>query len=406
MPRTNKKTKRKDSGEAVTPAAAVGAVTVVEPPLKTTSTPASDSSKSQAPQQNTTTDSTTRKRKRGKRGKGQQQEEEEEAQPASIPAETTTQSISAPKKPKTAATPAPTASEKTTAGGGAKRKRSRKRNRRTTAAEDAQGSSSSSSDSDTEDDEPTPVIPARAKPTSASSSDSSDDSSSDEETKVPSAAKKAIVIPPPKSQMKMPSGAELGPDPASASPALSEQTQRALAYAQRFARDRPSWKFEKQRQNWLLRHVLDVYLSSSGVVSTDEAAVEKEKGANGAGNGKEEDDEDGDVRIPGAYVHVLAYYYAHMVGGAKARIIETLREAANKVIPDEDQDAAIEAIPSTSETAAPTFSIGDLALQKEAQEEKEKGADVANAAKLKAARDELRRRKEVGRRLLELMGEL
>ncbi|KAE8207762.1 hypothetical protein CF327_g7262 [Tilletia walkeri] len=402
MPRTNKKTKRKDSGEAATPAAAVGTVTVVEPPVKTTSTPASDSSKSQATQQNTT-DSTTRKRKRGKRGKGQQQEEEEEAQPASIPAETTTQSISAPKKPKTAATPAPTASEKTTAGGGPKRKRSRKRNRRTTAAEDAE--SSSGSDSDTEDDESTPVIPARAKPTSASSSDSSDDSSSDEETKVPSAAKKAIVIPPPKSQMKTPSGAELGPDPASASPALSEQTQRALAYAQRFARDRASWKFEKQRQNWLLRHVLDVYLSSPGIDSTDEAAVE-EKGANGAGNGKEEEDEDGDVRVPGAYVHVLAYYYAHMVGGAKARIIETLREAANKVIPDEDQDAAIEAIPSTSETAAPTFSIGDLALQKEAQEEKEKGADVENAAKLKAARDELRRRKEVGRRLLELMGEL
>ncbi|KAL9932589.1 hypothetical protein V8E36_008706 [Tilletia maclaganii] len=377
-----------------TPATSAPATTTVNPQSTSTTTPTS-----------------TRKRKRGKHSSS--------SAPTTVTTATT--AVSANEDRKAQGTTASQTTKQPQAATGTKRKRNRKRNRRTTAAlstaQDKSDSDSSSSSYSDDDDAPprcSAIAPpaklgtrSQADDSESSSSESSSESDSDADTRQGSAAQRK--------QAAIPTGTSLGPDPESLTSQLDEQTRRALSYAQRFARDKAAWKFEKQRQNWLLRHALDLDLdyvldSDSKALDGGDASGEPEQNWDATMTGAEGDkDDDTAVRIPAIYADVLAWYYANMQGGAKTRIVETLRTAADLDVPDEPAKSH----PTESTEAAsavgptPSFSIGDLAMAKEkAEEAAEKIPDGATADRSLAATAELnRRRKVAAQRLLELMGE-
>ncbi len=202
-----------------------------------------------------------------------------------------------------------------------KRVRKRSRNKkRTTEAEES--SSSSSDDSDSDDDAPAPVIApkpdtkkaTKSKSTSAKAASDSEDSDDDDAddgrrkrkrkrsskkksapaTSEPAAAVTAISTPAaaPVSggQTFTLTAEEVGPDPTS-DLRLSEQAKQAIQYAQVYTVDKPHWKFNKAKQNWLLRNALSVPASDY------DAALARKPAAAQDGEEAEQDD-DGENFVP------------------------------------------------------------------------------------------------------------
>ncbi|KAK0555009.1 hypothetical protein OC846_001866 [Tilletia horrida] len=340
-----------------------------------------------------------RKRKRTRHGKSK----DDEGQAVTATAEKTPEVTSAPVTTSPAKSAASASASTNGQTGGTKRKRTRRRNRRTTAAA-SESDDSSSSDSSSDDEEPPkkPVVTAaRSLSSSSSSSSSSDESSDSDLDSNGKQSKPASRREAPKPTAAQPTGDQLGPVPDTLQPTLSEQTRRGLAYAQQFARDRTSWKFQKQRQNWLLRHALDIDTDSITPSSEGDTA----NGNAQPGKDGEDDDDDGPVRIPRAYSRVLAWYFANMLGGAKVRVIADLREAANATV-IEDETKLVESSASSDAARPGSFSLGNLAMQKEAQEQKDADAAAGGDAGPKVPdQSEIKRKKEAARELLSLMGE-
>ncbi|WFD25991.1 hypothetical protein MNAN1_000966 [Malassezia nana] len=150
-----------------------------------------------------------------------------------------------------------------------------------------------------------------------------------------------------------------GPD-VSSMEELSETAQRAIAYAQLFLTDKSAWKFSKQKQNWLLRHMLwspalvrvGEALGQASLESIDEAlraaappaVALPEHGA----------------WIDDAHVSVVAHYLASVAGLAQQRMKETLGLAAT---PPEGAAALAEADTEASqaESASPPARSNDTA---------------------------------------------
>ena len=113
---------------------------------------------------------------------------------------------------------------------------------------------------------------------------------------------------------------QLGPDPDKFED-LNENAKRAIAYTQTYMRDKASWKFSKQRQNWLLRHML--WSHAIYAVATQLAGLPTEALAQVAGEEARAVlppvlpmPEEG-AWVPDEHVSVVAVYLQSMMGLAK-----------------------------------------------------------------------------------------
>ncbi|GAK63549.1 uncharacterized protein PAN0_003c1754 [Moesziomyces antarcticus] len=299
-----------------------------------------------------------------------------------------------------------------------KRVRKRSRNKkRTTEAEES--SSSSSDDSDSDDDAPTPVIapkPDTKKETkskstpakAASDSEDSDDDDADDgkrkRKRKRTSKKKSVPTTsepgPTTTTTSTPAAAassggqtfsltaeEAGPDPTS-DLRLSEQAKQAIQYAQIYTADKPHWKFNKAKQNWLLRNALSVPPSDY------DAALARKSAAAQDGEEAEQDD-GGENFVPEDFVGVVTAYLSSVVGGARQRLVESLREAVNApvvVVPQPEAEAAPQAAEQTEQAEGKkSVSFGNIALDSEKKDE------AVQAAGLPAGTDpesvELRRQR-------------
>ncbi len=244
-----------------------------------------------------------------------------------------------------------------------KAKRPRKRNRnkkRTTEVEDDSSSSSSSSSDDSDDEEPAPKAAPLEVKTSApadSNSDSDDEDDKDgdgaggdadgkrkrkrkrttkkktaDEASKPTAATSTSVQQRQQTAVSTPakpftlSAEEIGPDP-NTDLRLSDQAKQAIQYAQVYIKDKSQWKFNKAKQNWLLRNALSVPPSDY-----DSALARKQPDSTASAEAapeEAEDTEDGENFVPEDFVPVVTAYLTSVMGGARQRLIESLREAIN-----------------------------------------------------------------------------
>lgn len=211
------------------------------------------------------------------------------------------------------------------------------------------------------------------------------------------------------------SPADVGPDP-NTDLRLSDQAKQAIQYAQTYAKDKAQWKFNKAKQNWLLRNALSVPPSDY-----DPALARKQPAdaasAEGAASTTEEAQE-GENFVPEDFVLVVTTYLNSVMGGARQRLIESLKEAVNAPAmsvdsaPTEVTDGAANANIADEEgtsakadgTVTKSVSFGNLALE---TEKKEEAAEAAEAAGPSAGTDaravELRRARAT--QMLQRMGE-
>ncbi|EPQ28759.1 uncharacterized protein PFL1_03562 [Pseudozyma flocculosa PF-1] len=222
----------------------------------------------------------------------------------------------------------------------------------------------------------------------------------------------------------------VGPDP-ELDLRLSEHAKKAIEYARVYSSDRASWKFNKAKQNWLLRNALacppadyDPELATrKPAAQGDKPSEEAPTAAQGAQDGqgdaaaadKEKPEEDeGENFIPEVFVPVVTAYLKSVMGAAKQRLVETLKEALNAPVPEtaaaetvSDVDAAASAPAAADKSTGKSVSFGAMAM------EAEKTADAAAAATngegeaspaIDARTLELRRQR--AKRILAGMGEL
>ncbi|SPO21899.1 uncharacterized protein UTRI_01887_B [Ustilago trichophora] len=326
-----------------------------------------------------------------------------------------------------------------------KRVRKRMRNKkRTTEVEDSSGSS----DSDSSDDEEqkSKAAPVAEKPKSTvkkvAAADSDDDDSDDDvqggdadekrkrkrkrntKKKAAEDTPKTAPAPAPTSEITIAATAstakpitlspeEVGPDP-NTDLRLSDQAKQAIQYAQVYTKDKSQWKFNKAKQNWLLRNALSVPPSDY-----DPALARKQPDSTATAEDAAEDAEDaeeGENFVPEDFVLVVTAYLNSVMGGARLRLIESLKEAVNapvitvaptqaEVTDEASNDTATNEATTDekAEGAATTKSVsfGNLALETEKKEE------AAEAAGLPAGTDpqavELRRAR--AKQMLQCMGE-
>ncbi|TKY87108.1 hypothetical protein EX895_003785 [Sporisorium graminicola] len=335
----------------------------------------------------------------------------------------------------------------------AKRTRKRSRNKkRTTQVEDDDSSSSSSSGDSDDEEEPKPKAAPVGAPKLFSKkleSDSDSDSDDDEEgkddggegdakrkrkrkrtTKKKTAEESAKVAAAPAATTTTPttpaprpvtlSPNQIGPDPNS-DLRLSDQAKQAIQYAQVYTKDKSQWKFNKAKQNWLLRNALSVPPADYDAV----LARKQGEGKDAEDGAKEEDGEEaeeGENFVPDDFVAVVTAYLTSVMGGARQRLIESLREALNapavQVAPIQSDaaDDAAKVANATNEqstdaaangTAAPTtptsksVSFGNLALESERKEEAVEAAGLPTGTDPRAV--ELRRTRAT--QMLQQMGE-
>lgn len=322
--------------------------------------------------------------------------------------------------------------------------------KRTTEVEDSSSSSSDSSDDEDEAPKVAPVAEPKATPKKSTVQESkatdkkapaagSDDDDSDEDgeggdadgkrkrkrkrntkkkatedTAKPAAASAAPAAPAVTSTAKpmLLSPEQVGPDP-NTDLRLSEQAKQAIQYAQIYIKDKSQWKFNKAKQNWLLRNALSVPPSDYDPAL---ARKQSDSAASADGAAEEADEaEEGENFVPEDFVPVVTAYLTSVMGGARQRLIESLKEAVNApaitIAPTQTEateeaakDAATneEASKGAAEGAATkSVSFGNLALETEKKEE------AAEAVGLPAGTDpqsvELRRARAT--QMLQHMGE-
>ncbi|CDS82139.1 uncharacterized protein SPSC_02959 [Sporisorium scitamineum] len=325
----------------------------------------------------------------------------------------------------------------------AKRPRKRSRNKKRTAqVEDDGSSSSSSSSSDDSDDEQeatpkaAPVETTNASPKKADSDSDSDFDDENEEKedggegdakrkrkrkctqkKTAEEPSKATAVPAAitTSNTSVAKPATLTPDQVGPDPntdlRLSDQAKQAIQYAQVYTKDKSQWKFNKAKQNWLLRNALSVPPSDY------DASLARKQGSNTDAAEDAEEAEEGENFVPDDFVAVVTAYLTSVMGGARQRLVESLQEAVNAPAatvappqPEAGEDAAKATVAdeqsndaAANGTAATTKSVsfGNSALESERKEE------AAEAAGLPTGTDpqtvELRRTRAT--QMLQQMGE-
>ncbi|UZJ57278.1 hypothetical protein CBS101457_006598 [Exobasidium rhododendri] len=155
---------------------------------------------------------------------------------------------------------------------------------------------------------------------------------------------------------------------------LNEKTSNALRYARQYHVDRANWKFNKAKQEYLIRHML------TPPVERKDGATEGQRDGEGDGDGKGEDggDDEGKPAIdqfwPDDWNRCVAKYLITIQGKAKERLFDILNLAAQRDVPPVAQEQSM--TPGDSSTAAlpphsaPTVeaksvSFGDLAMEQQ-----------------------------------------
>lgn len=144
----------------------------------------------------------------------------------------------------------------------------------------------------------------------------------------------------------------------------------ALLYSRQYFLDRTNWKFNKAKQEYLIRHMLNVppqiSISASQSNSTD-------------GNAKSEADESKDKDeivasqpfFPEEWVECIARYLNTIQGQAKQRVIDTLNIKAQQEIPSQPVtattaiDLATKPTSSSNGEIKKSVSFGDLAMKQD-----------------------------------------
>ncbi|PWN92067.1 hypothetical protein FA10DRAFT_82277 [Acaromyces ingoldii] len=348
-----------------------------------------------------------------------------------------------PKKSEKATPTSASAGAGGTGAGAGKRKRPRKSKKRTT------GVVSDSSDDDESSDEEDEAAPAQqvkkaaskkqfesdsdsdSDSSSSSSSSSSSDSESEEEVKESRGSKRKRKRKRASDKNQVKKVEESATVAKKAEPrnegatreqiqqlgepeedgALGEPAKRALEYARQYHLDRPAWKFNKARQLWLIRHALSMPTSEGLSANPSEDVANKEAVSKENKDPSKEEEEE-EEEIPPFWTDrwtVLAgSYLATVQGGAKERLIGSLREAATAEIPAIPQRATAEAEDSFATSAADekskSVSFGDLAMTKEAKD----AADGPSDADIALAQEQatlVKKRKARAQQLLQAMGE-
>lgn len=207
---------------------------------------------------------------------------------------------------------------------------------------------------------------------------------------------------------------DVGPDP-NTDLRLSEQARQAIIYAQTYTGNKTQWKFNKARQNWLLRNALSIPPADYESTLARVASGEKQ----GEAKGRDGDDEEGENFVPDDFMPVVSAYLKSVLGGARSRLITTLNEACNAaevVTPSHNETSDSPAKPApVAETAGAetpgarkTVSFADIAMEQEssqqAKAETPSSTDEAGATAGPDARTvELKRTR--ARSLLQHMGE-
>lgn len=302
---------------------------------------------------------------------------------------------------------------------------------------------SSSSSDDSSDDEDVPKVKAApvqtpklsSKKTKADS-DSDSDSDSDEEDKddgegkrkrkrkrtqkkKPAQTSSESIVPTPTTASKpsAPKPISLAPEDAGPDPntdlRLSDQAKQAIQYSQIYIKDKSQWKFNKAKQNWLLRNALSVPPSDY-----DASLARKQIESSSAAGNSEDSAEEGENFVPEDFVPVVTAYLTSVMGGARLRFIESLKEAINAPVvevtpaqPETQNDSAHATSANAQDAgvaaddggaATKSVSFGNLALESEQKEQ------AAEAAGLPAGTDprEVELRRERATKMLELMGEV
>lgn len=114
-------------------------------------------------------------------------------------------------------------------------------------------------------------------------------------------------------------------DPHDRNDIMSEKTKNALAYIRQFHLDREHWKFNKAKQEYLIRHMFTLPLEKP---SWSEPDTSKEKD----GMDKEIDSFKSQY-WPNEWNRCVAKYFATIQGQAKQRLFDTLTRASQQVIP-------------------------------------------------------------------------
>jgi hypothetical protein len=141
----------------------------------------------------------------------------------------------------------------------------------------------------------------------------------------------------------------------------------ALAYARQYHLARSEWKFNKAKQEYLIRHMLTPPPAASQSTKADKIVDEA----------KDEEAEDGDTILdqqhwPDEWNKCVAKYLATIQGKAKERLFDNLTKAAEQVIPM--MPAQIESAIASNTTPASnaaisekkSVSFGDLAMAQDA----------------------------------------
>lgn len=118
-----------------------------------------------------------------------------------------------------------------------------------------------------------------------------------------------------------------GPDPEGMEE-LSEPAKKAIAYTQQYLCDKDAWKFSKQRQNWLLRHMMwspQLYEIGQELSGASQAHVEESMRPLVPPTLPLPDP---GSWISDEHVSVVAAYLASIMGLAKQRMVESLQAAA------------------------------------------------------------------------------
>jgi hypothetical protein len=185
----------------------------------------------------------------------------------------------------------------------------------------------------------------------------------------------------------------------------------ALRYARLYHVDRANWKFNKAKQEYLIRHMLTPPIENDGAVpggeKGEEAAKNEEEEEKGAERGAS------DQHWPDEWNRCVAKYLVTIQGKAKQRLLDILNEAARREIPPIAQDVAAagegqehdsDAVaPSVSTLGAKSVSFGDLAMEQQSLATSQ--SSVPNHAGALSAKEVSRiqfEKERAGKMLLEL----
>jgi hypothetical protein len=114
----------------------------------------------------------------------------------------------------------------------------------------------------------------------------------------------------------------------------------ALSYAYIFHTSRQAWKFQKAKEGWLLRHLLDHPTPAAATEAAAPASAEptaRTDTVSGEPADEAAQEEQVDNSIPDAYIALAGHYLSTMQGKSKDRLKEELQRAvaAGEALPAE-----------------------------------------------------------------------